>query len=72
MEVSDSLGDVIRKVNFFIIYRVFQEFDCKQLRFPDYPLFNSTHYNKKIHSSKKLGQKVPANPEIFIVSSGKG
>ena len=48
---------------------------CKQLRFPDYRLFSLTHNslnNSKTHSSKTLGQRVPANPEIVIVSSGKG
>ena len=68
----------------FIVYRVFQDFEspsslnlrhCKQLRFPDCRLFNSTHNsftNSKTHSSKTLGQRAPANPEIVIVSSGKG
>ena len=63
---------------------VFQDFEglsslnlyhCKQLRFPDYRLFHSTHdsfNNSKTHRFKTLGQRVPTNPEIVIVSSGKG
>ena len=62
------------------ICRVFHDFEyptsliyhCKQLRFPDYRLFHSTHDSFNNSKTHGLRQRVPANPEIVIVLSGKG
>ena len=84
MHFSTSDENFRKKLLYFfrvkVPYRVFQDFEspaslnlchCRQLRFPDYRLFNSAHNSKK-HSSETLDQTVPSNLEIVIVSSGKG
>ena len=72
LKEASLLFEVYREILKQTLYRVFQDFEsptslnlchCKQLLFP---------LITQKHSSKILGQWVPANPEIIIVSSGKG